>query len=275
MSETIKESLSASGNGSAAEVNSALRCLQGWIAKRDLNAQYANVSMHVVHADVCSSLLESIYPMILPLLANEETCVAACSCIEDILLDMAFATPSRANPILDFVASDQVGSILERAQEGRLMIVKKTNGADSGGTDQDVEGIPLALFKLLVAVFEHSYTVIIAELQTQRTIALLRRLLLLTCFPGFHASDEQVSDLGLPIWSYVQEEISDNGIVATASGFGDARWATVKEVFEALVRGLQVKAQYPEDDEFVTWPKGCPLCFTASSVADRDAIFRY
>lgn len=118
----------------------------------------------------------------------------------------------------------------------------------------------MALFKLLVAAFEHSYTLIIEELQTQRTITLLQRLLLLTCFSGYHSSDEQVSDLGLPIWAYVQEEVSDNGIVATQSGFGDPRWSTVKDVFEALVLGLKTKVQYPTDDEFSTWPKGVQSC---------------
>ena len=120
----------------------------------------------------------------------------------------------------------------------------------------DVGETHLALFKLLIAVFEHSYTRIIETLNTPRSITLLRRLLLITCFPGCFGSDEQVSDLGLPIWAYLQEEISDNGIVATESGFGDPRWATVREVFEALVTGLIVKATYPPDDDYRSWPKG-------------------
>jgi hypothetical protein len=98
--------------------------------------------------------------------------------------------------------------------------------------------------------------VIVEELQSSRSIILLQRLLMLTCFPGYHASDEQVSDLGLPIWAYVQEEVSDNGIVATESGFGDPRWTTVREVFEALVGGLRVKVEYPPDAEYQAWPKG-------------------
>lgn len=114
----------------------------------------------------------------------------------------------------------------------------------------------LALFKLLIAVFEHSYTRIIETLNTPRSITLLRRLLLITCFPGCFGSDEQVSDLGLPIWAYLQEEISDNGIVATESGFGDPRWRTVRDVFETLVTGLIVKVTYPPADEYRSWPKG-------------------
>lgn len=123
-------------------------------------------------------------------------------------------------------------------------------------SEQDVEEVTLALFKLLVAIFEHSYTVIIAELSTPRSIALLQRLLLLTCFPGYHDADEQISDIALPIWAYLQEEIADNGVVATQSGLGDPRWPIVKEVFDALVNGLRGKVAFPEDREYESWPKG-------------------
>lgn len=119
----------------------------------------------------------------------------------------------------------------------------------------------LALFKLLIAVFEHSYTTIVGQLSTPRSIALLQRLLLITCFPGHHDLDEQVSDMGLPIWSYLQEEIADNGVVATSSGHGDPRWPIVKEVFDALVSGLKVKVTFPEDREFQSWPAGTPLAY--------------
>lgn len=119
-----------------------------------------------------------------------------------------------------------------------------------------MDNIPLALFKLLVAAFEHSYAQVVTDLQSPRTITLLQRLLLLSCWPGHFASDEQISDIALPIWSYVQEEISDNGIIATESGFGDPRWAVVKDVFEALVQGLRAKVEYPADTDFAIWPTG-------------------
>jgi len=127
---------------------------------------------------------------------------------------------------------------------------------DPVDSEQEVEDVTLALFKLLVAIFEHSYPTIVTELSTPRSIALLQRLLLLTCFPGFHDADEQVSDLGLPIWAYIQEEIADNGVVATTSGLGDPRWPIVKEVFDALVNGLRLKVAYPGEREYKSWPKG-------------------
>lgn len=119
-----------------------------------------------------------------------------------------------------------------------------------------MDEISLALFKLLVALLEHSYTQVIANLTSPQSIILLQRLHMLTCFPGYYGQDENISDLGLPIWAYLQEEITDNGIVATQSGFGDPRWATVKEVFDTLVEGLCRKATLPSRAEFITWPKG-------------------
>lgn len=107
-----------------------------------------------------------------------------------------------------------------------------------------------------MAVFEHSYTLIVTQLLTERSISLLQRLLLVTCFPGYNTLDESVSDLGLPIWAYLQEEIADNGIVATKSGLGDPRWPVVKEVFDALVRGLRTKLTLPSSEDFTKWPKG-------------------
>ena len=116
--------------------------------------------------------------------------------------------------------------------------------------------IAQALFKLLVAIFEHSYTSIVGSLAAPRSITFLQRLILLTSFPGYFGDDEQISDLGLPVWAYLQEEVTDNGIVATESGFGDPRWATVKQVFEALVDGLCRKVELPSDEEYQAWPKG-------------------
>lgn len=68
------------------------------------------------------SLLASIYPHILPLLADEATSVAACACVEDILLDMSFSTQSRVDPILDFLASPVVGNVMRQAREGEPII---------------------------------------------------------------------------------------------------------------------------------------------------------
>lgn len=122
--------------------------------------------------------------------------------------------------------------------------------------DGEADEIAIALFKLIAAVFEHSYTDIVETIAMPRSIRLLQRLLLLTCFPGYHGVDEQFSEVGLPIWSYLQEEISDNGIVATQSGFGDPRWPVVKDVFGALVDGLLRKIELPPADELRSWPKG-------------------
>jgi hypothetical protein len=66
------------------------------------------------------SLLESVYPLVLQLLPNEATCVDACACVEDILLDGAFATDTRVSALLDFCASPGVGQIYERAREGTV-----------------------------------------------------------------------------------------------------------------------------------------------------------
>lgn len=88
---------------------------------------------------------------------------------------------------------------------------------------------------------------------------MLQRLLLVTCFPGYHGIDEHISDIALPIWAYLQEEIADNGVVATQSGLGDPRWPIVKEVFDALVTGLKTKMTFPEDGEYNSWPEGKQL----------------
>lgn len=214
------------------------------------------------------SLQSNLYPLVLQTLPNEATCVNACACTEEFLLDMQFATENRVSPLLDFCASDEIGQIFDNAQQGRLgenlflsSIRNSVAGADcvllpSASTEQDVDDIAQAFFKLLIAVFEHSYTAVIASLTSPRSITLLQRLLLITLFPGYHGQDETVSTLGLPIWSYLQEEIADNGIVASQSGFGDPRWTTVKDVFEALVTGLRGKIQFPPDDEYRSWPKG-------------------
>ena len=42
----------------------------------------------------------------------------ACSCVEDILLDMQFVTQTRASPLLDFCASEGVGHLFSQAQSG-------------------------------------------------------------------------------------------------------------------------------------------------------------
>lgn len=80
---------------------------------------------HLIHAPgkadqnaTHRSLLESVYPLVLQLLPNEATCVEACACVEDILLDGAFATDTRVSALLDFCASSEVGQIFERAREG-------------------------------------------------------------------------------------------------------------------------------------------------------------
>lgn len=62
--------------------------------------------------------------------------------------------------------------------------------------------------------------------------------------------------MALPIWAYLQEEIADNGVVATPSGLGDPRWPTVKEVFAALANGLRIKVALPEDGDYESWPAG-------------------
>ncbi|KAK9900916.1 ARM repeat-containing protein [Cystobasidium minutum MCA 4210] len=239
VTEMISSSLSSPETKEPAELNAALKCLQSWISKRDINR----------------NLLENVYPLVLRLLPNESTCVNASACVEDILLDGPFATEKRVSPLLDFCASPEVGQIYERAKE-----------------EQDVDEVTLALFKLLVAIFEHSYTVIIAELSTPRSIALLQRLLLLTCFPGYHDADEQISDIGLPIWAYLQEEIADNGVVATQSGLGDPRWPIVKDVFDALSNGLRGKVAFPEDREYDSWPKDIKQSFARYRVDVGDCL---
>ena len=123
-------------------------------------------------------------------------------------------------------------------------------------SEADVDDLSQALFKLLVAVFEHSYTTIVATVTSPRSIALLHRLHLLTSFPGYFASDETISDLALPIWSYLQEEISDNGIVASKSGYGDPRWPVIEEVFNAVVTGLRQKIEFAPPAVHAATPKG-------------------
>lgn len=183
----------------------------------------------------------------------------ACACTEDILLDSQFATETRVDPLLDFCASTEVGKMYANAEQGEprhIRIRESPIQLIQEHTEQDVDEVTLALFKLTIAIFEHSYTKLIEQLTAPRSITLLQRLLLITCFPGYFAQDESVSDLGLPIWAYIQEEIADNGIIATESGFGDPRWPTVKDVFEALCTGLLRKVEYPPESEYSSWPKG-------------------
>jgi len=62
-----------------------------------------------------------VYPLVLQLLPNENTCVAAGACVEDIFLDAAFATDKRVSPLLDFCASPVVGQIFEKARQGKQL----------------------------------------------------------------------------------------------------------------------------------------------------------
>lgn len=67
----------------------------------------------------CNSLLGELYDHILPFLAQEATSVAACACVEDIIMDMTFATAKRVDPLMDFLASNEVLQIYENARRGR------------------------------------------------------------------------------------------------------------------------------------------------------------
>lgn len=129
---------------------------------------------------------------------------------------------------------------------------------------EDVDETTLALIKLFVAVFEHSYTSIVASLSFPRSLTLLQHLLLITCFPGYFGQDESVSDLALPIWTYLSEEILDNGIIASESGLGDPRWSTAKYAFEVLVTGLRRKVERPPDPVYSGWPKGSSLLYRSA-----------
>lgn len=134
----------------------------------------------------------------------------------------------------------------------------------------DVSDAILAVFKLFVSLAEHSIANIAGTLSSPRSLALLQRLLRITLFPGYYGIDEQVSALALPIWTLLQEEITDLGYLANLddalaepvdqSGEVVENAKRLKslstELFKALVQGLKLKSTWPKHDELSSnWTK--------------------
>ncbi|GAA98552.1 hypothetical protein E5Q_05240 [Mixia osmundae IAM 14324] len=209
-----------------ADLIAALRCLQSWLTSK--NIRYED--------------LDRIYPLTLPLLLHPPTAEQASDCIEDFLADLDFLTPTRAEPLLDYLSSQYTSQAIAEAIENE--------------SDTDI----LPTLKLLVATFEHSATTIVRSMASQRSVTLLRHLLLLSTFPGTFAVDEEVSIIGLPTWVYLQEEMADEGLHGTSTGDDQGsetvqRWKLGQEIFAELSTRLLVKLQWPPESETQGWTK--------------------
>ncbi|KAH9824219.1 armadillo-type protein [Melampsora americana] len=244
---------------------SALTCSQAWLSASHLNIE-GPMSLWPILLDL---LTKSVY--LSAYVSNDSTddfsseeediIQKTAECIEELVSSSngglncggGFVTSTRVVPLLDWYAGDLVGALIEKAV-----------------TTQEVPDAILAIFKLYVSLAEHSISHIAATISSSRSLVLLRRLLRITLFPGFYGVDEQVSALPLPIWTLLQEEITDMGYLGNIEDTfqdnleqpHDLIESTKKhkslsnEIFKALTEGLKVKSRWPKQSELSSlWTK--------------------
>ncbi|KAG0146915.1 hypothetical protein CROQUDRAFT_77160 [Cronartium quercuum f. sp. fusiforme G11] len=257
---------------------SALICSQAW-----LSASHFNIEGPM-----------TLWPILLDLLQNsvylkayvsdagtdhlpseeEDITQRTAECIEELVsgsngglnCGSGFVTSTRVVPLLDLYAGDLMDAVIGQAVMTR-----------------DVPDAILAIFKLFVSLTEHSISHIAATLPSPRSLILLRRLLNVTLFPGYYGIDEQVSALPLPIWTLLQEEITDLGYLGNLDdAFQDNSDLPVEliennkqlkslanELFKALSQGLKVKATWPKHSELTSvWTKDRVITFQNQTRVD-------
>jgi len=186
----------------------------------------------------------------LPLAAAPLTSVAASSALEDVIGRARFMTPRRTSALCDALAADWTAQWLAQAVAAH-----------------DVDEHILALVKLLAAAVDQAASVLVEQLGSTRSSALLERLLTITSFPGFFAVDEEISELALPAWTSLYEAMVDEGRSESAEA---------KAIFGAVANALRTKALLPMDEELRTWPRGAldghatPLTVQTSASASRS-----
>lgn len=227
-------SLSSAGDWVA---SSLLDTLQSSPSSKLLETAVQCVSKWATSSYLKDQALSDLYPLLLHHLVHApDSAPVVAACLEDWFFENAgFFSASRLQPLLDLFSGSWFSSVLQSARQ-----------------ENDADETALAYIKLFLCVFEYSTDTLTQDLTSPKSVALLQNMLAIQSFPGYYPSDEQVSNLALNSWEYVQEALAENGLIGTDKP--ESRLGV--EIFQAVVQALRTKVEWADDAELSTWNKG-------------------
>ncbi|KAI8452424.1 armadillo-type protein [Phakopsora pachyrhizi] len=256
----------------------SLSCAQAWLSSSHLNVD-GPLTLWPILLDLFFNskfFLAYIDPEGEIELPSEEESILqkSADCIEELvsgshggsILGGGFVTQTRAKHLLDWFAGDLMGHVIDKAT-----------------TSGDVPDAILSTFKLFFSLIEHSISQIANNLSSPDIVKVLQYLLRVSTFPGYFGIDENVSALALPIWTLLQEEITDLGYLGnlneetedllSQSGLEHKNFGQLKslslELFKALSQGMIKKATWPPSSFIVNnWTRDMIASFKSHTRAD-------
>jgi hypothetical protein len=229
-------------------------------------------------------------------LADEEEDIVqkSADCIEELVsgsrggttVGAGFVTKSRAEVLLDWFSGDLVGSIIEHSIACRPPIISIASPPTCPLLIMpcflagEVPDAILSIYKLFTSLSEHSIASIAANLSSPRSLKMVRHLLRLSTFPGYAGIDENITSHILPIWTLLQEELSDLGYLGNVPDEFDPPPNLVQEshpelrslsteLFKTLSQGLKLKATWPKPNVIAdNWTKDMVASFKSHTRAD-------
>ncbi|GJJ09063.1 hypothetical protein Clacol_003285 [Clathrus columnatus] len=237
---------------SSNEVQSALKCLEKWIAW-----------------GLPADDLTSTIPMLLSLLRFEPSFIPASDVLQEILSSSSLSDGSGkkvlTDPLLDFLVT-QGAAIYEQSLARGLALLKQTKGF--------IGEISHSLCKLLCALGDHSAMHFSASLSSLPTQNFIRLMLGYTGFPGWFGVDEEDSELCLAFWYLLQESLWSvdfaNDVEADENKsqlieVEEKEMQIANEIYTQLVGVLKRK---------ITWPPKAILSQWSKDQVDRFAQYR-
>ncbi|KAL1406931.1 hypothetical protein Q8F55_006343 [Vanrija albida] len=213
---TITESMNGDAVQSPADciksAEAACKCAQSWIN-------------YGLGADELSALLPHLYAL-LPLPAASTTLVEVLS---ESIFKYGKGTKILTEPLLAWVIGPN----------GQGLI---------GGADDEPSEAVEAFTKMLCSLVEHSSAWLVERLNQSDVQAFLTTVLRITGWQGTGGVDENVSELTLPIYPYIQEAIMDSDVFSEPHETSET-WAVAKSFFRELVDVTRRKVRWPGSGE--------------------------
>lgn len=251
---TLQSSLSAT-DVSPAEANAALDCFGSLLLAGQLN-----------HAN-----LETLYPLLLPFLTNEQTVTAACSAVSEIVERSSGVSGGLG--VTKFVNRQRCYELVRHWCCTEFVQQAVRSAAEEGEPDEETRDVMRLvctvgelfvefLFEPMPAAARQVAGAIELTLSSPETATFFYLLLAMSGFPGHSVEALGVNLLPDMCWMTLQESCSDVGLVF-GSGQGregrtgwEEHWPIVKAVWEALAETQRSRTTYPPRSETRTWPKG-------------------